>query len=63
MTTEQVMSTLQIVQLVATLGIFPLAGVLWALNSTLTELRITLHRDFVTKSEMEREIVRAAKGN
>ena len=42
---------LELVNTIAQLGVIPLIVVLWRLNTTIEELKVSMHRDFVRKDE------------
>ena len=44
---------LEFVKLALQFGIVPLILGVWNLNKTITDLTITLHRDFVRKSDLK----------
>ena len=42
---------IELVKTIAELAVFPLIGVLWRLNETITSLKVTIYQDFVSKKD------------
>lgn len=52
MTVEH-LTLFQTLQFILQFAVIPLIVILWRLNNSISELKLVMYREFVTKSEME----------